>query len=96
MHIVSYDPTQNMLACRKKMICIFRLTCYKSFIPHGVKDSSLRLYYCHHKRGRKGKKQLLTIVDALADQWLREAAASWWFTSLVDVGEKSRSLSSKF
>jgi hypothetical protein len=31
----------------------FRLTCYKSFIPLGVKDSSLRLYICHHERGRE-------------------------------------------
>ena len=34
----------------------FRLTCYKSFIPLGVKDSSLRLYICHHERGTKGRE----------------------------------------
>jgi hypothetical protein len=35
----------------------FRLTCYKSFIPLEVKDSSLRLYMCHHLRS--GKKMIM-------------------------------------
>lgn len=34
----------------------FRLTCYKSFIPLGVKDSSLRLYVCHHVE-RRGERR---------------------------------------
>ena len=41
----------------------FRLTCYKSFIPLEVKDSSLRLYICHHERGREGKEMLLTMAE---------------------------------
>jgi hypothetical protein len=44
-------------ACgREEHDLYFRLTCYKSFIPLGVKDSSLRLYICHHERGTKGRE----------------------------------------
>lgn len=39
----------------------FRLTCYKSFMSLGIKDSSLRLYVCHHfeekRKEEKGKKR---------------------------------------
>jgi hypothetical protein len=40
---------------------------YNSFIPLGVKDSSLRLYVCHHNIVRcVGKVLLLTIEGFLS------------------------------
>jgi hypothetical protein len=59
---------------------LFRLTWYKSFIPLEVKDSSLRLYVCHHIReGRRKKGRRLPLLKRI---WRREAA---WSSSLVVV-----------
>jgi len=51
-----HDPDGKYACGMEEHDLYFRLTCYKSFIPLGVKDSSLRLYICHHERGTKGKE----------------------------------------
>ncbi len=64
-----HSPTTEEDACsREEHDLYFRLTCYKSFIPLGVKDSSLRLYICHHKRG-KGRKRDCCLPWAMSE-WI--------------------------
>lgn len=73
---VSYGQLQKLLLTEKHCLQ-FRLTCYKSFMSRGIKDSSLRLYMCHHvEEGGEEERVLLTI----ARDWreVRAGCAMWW------------------